>query len=50
MGIDDIIKKAKEEATDERIDQASGLLKKVAPDHIDVQVDTYSEKAKELND
>ncbi len=50
MGIDDIIKKAKEEATDERIDQAAGLLKKVAPDHVDEQIDTYAEKAKDLND
>jgi hypothetical protein len=49
MGIDDIIKKAKEEATDERVDQAAGLLKKVAPDHVDEKIDTYADKAKDLN-
>ena len=49
MGIDDIVRKAKEAATDERIDQAAEQLRKVTPDHIDRHVETAAEKAKEYN-
>ena len=50
MGIDDIVRKAKEAATDERIDQASGQLRKVTPDNIDRHVDTAAEHAKKYNE
>jgi hypothetical protein len=49
MGIDDIVRKAKEVATDERIDQAAEQLRKVAPDHLDRHVDTAAEHAKRYN-
>lgn len=50
MGLDDIIKKAKEVATDERIDQAAEQIKKVAPDSIDRHVDSAAEHAKRYNE
>lgn len=50
MGIDDIVRKAKEAATDERIDQASEQLRKVTPDNIDRHVETAAEHAKKYNE
>lgn len=50
MGIGDFIQKAKEAATDERIDQAAEQIKKVAPDNIDRHVDSAAEQAKKHNE
>ena len=47
---DELVGKAKEFATDERIDQAAEAIKKVTPDSIDGKVDSLAEKAKGLND
>ena len=50
MGIDDIVRKAKEAATDERIDQAAAQLRKITPDAVDRHVDTAAEHAKKYNE
>ncbi|MGB2557983.1 MULTISPECIES: hypothetical protein [Cellulosimicrobium] len=44
------IDKAKEFVTDERIDEVAGKIKSVAPDSVDRHVDTLAEKAKKAND
>ncbi len=44
------IDKAKEFMTDERIDEVAGKIKSVAPDSVDRHVDTLVEKAKKAND
>lgn len=49
MGLDDLVNKAKELATDERIDQAAAAIKEKTPDNIDAIVDQAAEKGKELN-
>ncbi|MBD5787602.1 hypothetical protein IF650_15630 [Cellulosimicrobium terreum] len=49
-GLGDLAGKAKELATDERIDQVAGAIKGVAPDSVDKQVDALAEKAKQAND
>ncbi|GAA2528199.1 Rv0909 family putative TA system antitoxin [Rarobacter incanus] len=44
-----LLAQAKEQATDERIEQAADALKKVAPDNIDATIDSIADKAKDLN-
>jgi hypothetical protein len=50
MDFGDMINKAKELATDERIEQAAQALKAKTPDNIDAMVDRAAAKAKDLND
>ncbi len=50
MGLDDIINKAKDLATDERIDQAAEAIKAKTPDNVDAIIDKVADKAQELND
>jgi len=49
-GLGDLLGKAKEFLTDERIDDVAEKIKAVAPDSVDQQVDTLAAKAKEAND
>lgn len=49
MGFDDLVNKAKEALTDERIDQAAQAIKDKTPDNVDSIVDTVAEKGKDLN-
>ena len=49
-GLGDLLGKAKEFMTDERIDEVAGKIKSVAPDSVDQHVDTLAEKAKKAND
>ncbi|MGX1574793.1 hypothetical protein [Cellulosimicrobium funkei] len=49
-GLGDLLGKAKEFMTDERIDEVAGKIKSVAPDSVDRHVDTLAEKAKKAND
>lgn len=49
-GLGDLVGKAKEFLTDERIDQVAGAIKGVAPDSVDQHVDALAEKAKQAND
>ena len=44
-----LIDKAKELLTDERIDQVAGAIKDKTPDNIDSIVDTVASKGKEFN-
>lgn len=48
-GVGDLVGKAKEFLTDERIDEVADKIKKVAPDSVDKHVDTLAEKAKDAN-
>jgi hypothetical protein len=50
MGIEEIVAKAKEALTDERIDQVAGAVKGVTSQDVDAKVDTVAEQAKTLND
>ncbi|HIT76266.1 MAG TPA: hypothetical protein IAA98_11835 [Candidatus Avipropionibacterium avicola] len=45
----DLINKAKDAATDERIDSAAGAVKEHTPDKVDGIVDSVASKAKDLN-
>jgi len=49
-GLGDLVGKAKEFLTDERIDQVADAIKGVAPDSVDQHVDALAEKAKDAND
>ena len=49
MAFDDLVNKAKEQLTDERIDQAAAAIKEKTPDNVDSIVDQAAEKGKELN-
>ena len=49
MGLDDIIRQAKDLATDERIDQAAEAIKAKTPDNIDSIIDKVADKAQDLN-
>ncbi|MFD4991869.1 hypothetical protein ACFWH7_12260 [Cellulosimicrobium cellulans] len=49
-GLGDLLGKAKEFLTDDRIDDVAEKIKSVAPDSVDQHVDTLAEKAKEAND
>jgi hypothetical protein len=49
MGLDDIINKAKELATDERINQAAEAIKAKTPDNVDSIIDKVATKAQDLN-
>lgn len=49
-GLGDLLGKAKELMTDERIDEVAGKIKSVAPDSVDRHVDTLAERAKKAND
>lgn len=49
MGFDDLVNKAKEQLTDERIDQVAEEIKKKTPDNIDAIVDQAAAKGKDLN-
>lgn len=48
-GLGDLVGKAKEFLTDERIDQVAGAIKGVAPDSVDKHVDALADKAKDAN-
>ena len=48
-GLGDLVGKAKDFLTDERIDQVADAIKGVAPDSVDKHVDTLAEKAKDAN-
>lgn len=50
MGLSDFADKAKEMATDERIDQARDAVKDRAPDNVDKIADQAAEKGRQLND
>lgn len=50
MGLDDLVNQAKEQLTDERIDQIAGAIKDKTPDNIDTVVDQVADKAKQFND
>ncbi len=50
MGFDDLVNKAKEQLTDERIDQIAHAIKDKTPDNVDGVVDQVADKAKQLND
>ncbi|MBD8077929.1 hypothetical protein [Cellulosimicrobium arenosum] len=49
-GLGGLVDKAKDLASDERIDQVAGAIKGVAPDSVDEQVDALADKAKQAND
>ncbi len=49
MGFDDLVNQAKEQLTDERIDQVAAATKDKTPDNIDAIVDQAAAKAKDLN-
>lgn len=50
MGIEDVVAKAKAAATDERVDQVSEAIQKVAPDTVDPKVQQIAEQVKKHND
>jgi len=50
MDLNNLINKAKEQLTDERIDTIAEKLKDKTPDNVDSVVDTVAGKAKDLND
>lgn len=49
-GLGDLVGKAKEFLTDDRIDQVADKIKEFTPDSVDQHVDTVAGKAKEAND
>jgi len=49
-GLGDLVGKAKEFLTDDRIDEIADKIKDVAPDSVDKHVDTLAEQAKKIND
>jgi len=50
VDFDELKDKAKDLATDERIDTVADKLKGLAPDSLDSKIDAAASKAKELND
>ena len=48
-GLGDLVGKAKEFLTDDKIDTLAEKIKSVAPDSVDQHVDTLAEKAKDAN-
>lgn len=48
-GLGDLVGKAKEFLTDEKIDTIAEKVKSVAPDSVDKHVDTLADKAKDAN-
>ena len=48
-GLGDFLNKAKELATDERIDQVSEQLQKLTPDAVDDKIRSVAEQAKKHN-
>jgi len=50
VDFDELKDKAKELASDERIDAVAGKLKDLAPDSLDAKIDAVADKAKNLND
>lgn len=49
MELDDLINQAKEQLTDERIDQIAAAIKDRTPENVDSIVDQVAEKGKEFN-
>ena len=49
-GLGGLVDKAKGFLTDDKIDEVAEKIKGIAPDSVDVHVDTLAEKAKEAND
>ncbi|NLF04814.1 MAG: hypothetical protein GX593_07450 [Actinomycetales bacterium] len=49
-GVDGLLDKAKDLATDENIDKVAEGIKQHTPDQIDTVVDSLADKAKQAND
>lgn len=49
-GLGDLVGKAKDFLTDDKIDAVADKIKSVTPDSIDEKVDALAEKAKQAND